>query len=75
MKQTQRIEGECQHATPKWLCARDATWGLYRVPPGDIAKVELDIPARIFCGQHKQAVKLHPLFTPDLRYVRLNAKL
>jgi hypothetical protein len=31
----------------------------------------LDMPVRIFCGQHKQAVRLHPQREPDLRYVKL----
>jgi hypothetical protein len=75
MKQTTLIDGECQHRTAKWLCARPATWGMYRFQPGKDSDVNLNMPVRIFCGQHKQAVPLHYSREPDLRYVKLNAKL
>lgn len=43
---------ECQHATAKWLCARDATWGLYQLPTAGV-RTGVGMLVRSFCGQHK----------------------
>lgn len=53
MKQSVPLNLECQHASDEWLCARDATWGVYRLNSMSSLIDNLDIPARVFCGQHK----------------------
>jgi hypothetical protein len=55
----------CQHRSQ---CDREAIVGLYRYAPGD-TDVNLDIPARVYCGRHKP--KLHLDRTPWLRNVKL----
>lgn len=56
---------QCQHRSQ---CDRDAIIGLYRFAPGQ-TDVDLNIPARVFCGRHKP--QLHLDRTPWLRNVKI----
>ena len=62
---TTELPSQCQHRSQ---CDRDATWGLYRFAPGQ-TDVNLDIPARVFCGVHKPQLGLDS--HPWLRNVRI----
>lgn len=67
MKQSVPLQMECQHASPEWLCARDATWGTYRLSSTSALIDNLDIPARVFCGQHKPRLT----YRDNLRNVKI----